>query len=61
MDNSPLLEYLKNIVAGYTKTERAFVISSTNVNTGEIPHFTDKTISLKDIPDVASSAIPVVF
>ena len=63
VDHSPLLAFLKNIVAGFTAIERAFVISSTNVDTGEYHQFTDKTITLEEMPDaaVASASIPMVF
>ena len=63
VDSSPLLTFLKNIVAGFTKVNRAFVISSTNVATGEYHQFTDKTITLEEMPNaaLASTSIPFVF
>ena len=63
VDNSPLLAFLKNITAGFTAVERAFVISSTNVDTGEYHQFTDKNITLDELADaaVASASIPMVF
>ena len=63
LDNSPGLAYARNIVKGFSKIERAFVISTTNVNTGDYIQYTDKMITLDQLPDavISSASVPLVF
>ena len=63
LDNSPGLAYMRNIVKGFSKIERAFVISTTNVDNGDYIQYTDKIISLSELPDavISSASIPLIF
>ena len=63
LDNSPGLAYMRGIVSGFSKIERAFVISTTNVDTGDYIQYTDKDITLNELPDavISSASIPMIF
>ena len=63
LDNSPGLAYMRGIVSGFSKIERAFVISTTNVDTGDYIQYTDKNITLDQLPDavISSASIPMIF
>ena len=63
VDNSPLLAFLKNVLAPYTEYKRRVTVASVNVNTGVYTEFTQKTLAFADLPDasVSSASIPFVF
>ena len=63
VDNSPLLAWLTEVVQEYTEVKRRFTIASTNVGTGEYTEFTQKDLTMDDIPKAAtaSASIPGFF
>ena len=63
LDNSPLLNYLQGVVAQFDDYKRRVTLSAVDVNTGEYTEFSQKDISLAELPDaaVSSASIPLIF
>jgi len=63
VDNSPLLDLLRSVVAQFSDFGRRVTIATVNVDDGTYTEFSQKNIAFSELPDAsfASASIPFVF